>query len=156
MNTKIKLFYLWLKKMNQHFYHCRNVDKYTLFLWWSMATSRTAEILFNSTKTLIFTTSKITLVDKLQHVIYAIAFLYHQANKMAKFNSLRPCSTLPHQWIGLSLVQVKACHLFGTKPLPEPTLTYCQLGHQEKNSKKFEIKYKKIIFQNSFINVSKM
>ena len=31
------------------------------------------------------------------------------------------------QWTGSTLVQVMACHLFGTKPLPEPTLAYCLL-----------------------------
>ena len=38
-----------------------------------------------------------------------------------QLNSLRPL------WTGSSLVQLKACHRFGTKPLPEAMLTYCQL-----------------------------
>ena len=28
-----------------------------------------------------------------------------------------------------TMAQAMACHLFGTKPLSEPTLTYCQLNH---------------------------
>ena len=30
-----------------------------------------------------------------------------------------------HQWTGSALVQIMVCHLFDTKPLPEPMLTYC-------------------------------
>ena len=32
-----------------------------------------------------------------------------------------------YQWTGSPLVQVMACHLLGTKPLPKPMLIYCQL-----------------------------
>ena len=35
------------------------------------------------------------------------------------------------QWTGLSLVQVMACRLVGARPLPEPTLSYCQLDPKE-------------------------
>ena len=37
---------------------------------------------------------------------------------------------MPHicQWIGSALVQILACHLFGTKPLSKPMLGYCPLG----------------------------
>ena len=35
---------------------------------------------------------------------------------------------------GSALVQVMPCRLFGTKPLPEPMLAYCQLDHWEKSS----------------------
>ena len=31
------------------------------------------------------------------------------------------------QWNGTTLVQIIACRLFRDKPLPKPTLTYCQL-----------------------------
>ena len=33
-----------------------------------------------------------------------------------------------HQLTGLSLVQIMACHLYGTKPLSEPMMTLCQLN----------------------------
>ena len=39
------------------------------------------------------------------------------------------------------MVQVMACCLFGTKPLPEPLLMYCQLYHKEQTWVKFEAKY---------------
>ena len=45
------------------------------------------------------------------------------------------------QWTGLALVQVMACHLFGTKPLPEPMLAYCQLDSWKQISVKFESKF---------------
>ena len=34
-----------------------------------------------------------------------------------------------------------ACHVFDSKPLPEPMLTYYQLEHQERTSVKFVEKY---------------
>ena len=42
-----------------------------------------------------------------------------------------------------TLVQVIDFHLFSTKPIPEPKLTYCQLELQEQTSVKFESKYDK-------------
>ena len=45
-----------------------------------------------------------------------------------------------------------ACRLFGTKPLPEPMLAYCQLDHWE-NPVKFKSKYKRCIQENAFGNV---
>ena len=46
---------------------------------------------------------------------------------------------VPHicQWTGSSLVQVMACCLFGTKPLPETMLPVCQLNPWEQISMKF-------------------
>ena len=41
------------------------------------------------------------------------------------------------QWTGSALVQIMACRLIRTKPLPEPILTYCQLDPQEQTSVKF-------------------
>ena len=37
---------------------------------------------------------------------------------------------------------ILACRLFGTKPLPEPMLTYGKLDTQEQTAAKFESKYK--------------
>ena len=45
------------------------------------------------------------------------------------------------QWTGSALVQVIACRLFGTKPLPEPMLAYCQLYSWEQISMKFESEF---------------
>ena len=49
-----------------------------------------------------------------------------------------------------------ACHLFGTKPLPEPMLTNCQLQSQEQTAVKFKSKYKVFIDENAFDNVCKI
>ena len=35
-----------------------------------------------------------------------------------------------------------ACHIFGAKPLPKPTLTYCQSDPYEQTTAKLESKYK--------------
>ena len=43
-------------------------------------------------------------------------------------NSSPPSATYMHQWTGSAVVQIMACHLFGTKPLSKPMLGYCQLG----------------------------
>ena len=44
-----------------------------------------------------------------------------------------------HWWSMSALVEAIVCHLFGTKPLPEPVLAYCQL---EQTSMAFESKCK--------------
>ena len=46
-------------------------------------------------------------------------------------NSLRPSDAYMHQETKSSLVQIMAFRLFGTKPLSEPTVTYCQLDPKE-------------------------
>ena len=46
-----------------------------------------------------------------------------------------------HQLTGSSLVQVMACCLFGTKPLPEPMLAYCKLDSWEQIPVKLEWKH---------------
>ena len=43
------------------------------------------------------------------------------------FNLLRPSGGYMRHWPESSLVWVMAWRLFGTKPLPEPMLTYCQV-----------------------------
>ena len=56
---------------------------------------------------------------------------YHEikAERVQKilFNSFPPSAAYMRQRIGSSLVQIMACHLFGTKPLSKPKLGYCQL-----------------------------
>ena len=54
-------------------------------------------------------------------------------------NSSPPSAAYMRQWTESSLVQVMACRLFGTKPLPEPMLAYCQLDSWEQISVKFEL-----------------
>ena len=46
-----------------------------------------------------------------------------------------------------------ACRLFGTKPLPEPMLTYCQLDPEEQIAVKFYQNTKLFIEKNAFENV---
>ena len=48
------------------------------------------------------------------------------ANKFTFLNSSSPSAPDMHPWNGSALVQVMACRLVGTKPLPEPTLIYCE------------------------------
>ena len=43
------------------------------------------------------------------------------------FNSSPPNAPYMRRWTESALVQIMAYHLFGAKPLPEPTLAYCQL-----------------------------
>ena len=45
------------------------------------------------------------------------------------------------QWTRSPLVQIMACRLFGTKPLPEPMLVYFQLYSWEQVSVKFESEF---------------
>ena len=48
-----------------------------------------------------------------------------------------PSAKYMHQLSGSSLVQVMACCLSSTKPLPEPLLPYCELDSWEQISVKF-------------------
>ena len=43
------------------------------------------------------------------------------------FNSFPPSAAYMRQCIGLALVQIMVCRLFGAKPLSKPMLGYCQL-----------------------------
>ena len=56
-------------------------------------------------------------------------------------------------WPGSALVQAMTCRLSGAKSLPEPMLTYCQLGHLEQNSVTFEKKSNIYIQENAFEDV---
>ena len=66
------------------------------------------------------------------------------------FNSPPLSAAYMHHWTVAALVQVMACRLFGTKSLPDPMLAHRQLNHKEKNSVKFEAKYKNFIHENIF------
>ena len=57
-------------------------------------------------------------------------------------NSLRPGDAYMHRQPTTWLVQIMACHLFGAKPLSEPTLGYCHLDTWEQTSVKFNSKFK--------------
>ena len=48
-----------------------------------------------------------------------------------------------------TLVQIMACRMFGTKPLCEPMLPYCQLDPKEHISMKFYSKFKIFIHGNT-------
>ena len=56
-------------------------------------------------------------------------------------NSSSPSAAYMRQWIWSELVQIMACHLFSTKPLPEPMLAYCQLNSWKQISVKFESEF---------------
>ena len=51
-------------------------------------------------------------------------------------NPLRPSDEIWHHETSSTLIQLMACHLFGTKPLPKSMLIYCHLDAQEKNAMK--------------------
>ena len=58
-----------------------------------------------------------------------------------EINSSPPRASYMHQRIRSALAQIKACNLFDTKPLSKPMWDYCQLGHWEQTSVKFQSKY---------------
>ena len=64
-----------------------------------------------------------------------------------------PSAAYMLRWTRSALVQIMACRLIGAKPLPEPTLTYCQLDPKEQTSVKFESRYGNFIPKNAFQNV---
>ena len=58
-----------------------------------------------------------------------------------RFNRLQPGDAYMRQSIRSSLVQVMACRLVGTKPLPEPVLIYSNLKAQEQTFVKLNEKH---------------
>ena len=68
------------------------------------------------------------------------------------FNSSPPSIEYICQGTGPALVQVMVCRLFDVKPLPEPTLIYCQSDPSEQTSVKF-ISTKLFIHENALENV---
>ena len=64
---------------------------------------------------------------------------------MTRINSYPPSAAHMRQWPRSTLVQVMACRLFSTKPLPEPMLAFCLLDPYEQTSVKFESKYKNFL-----------
>ena len=52
-------------------------------------------------------------------------------------NLLRPSDAYPRLYTEPSLVPIIACRLFGTKPLSEPKLVYCELEACKQISEKF-------------------
>ena len=72
-----------------------------------------------------------------------------------KVNPSPPRAGYMRQSIWRALVQVMACRLFGTKPLPEPVLAYCQLDNWEQMSAKFQpCTQSKIIFIQENLKLS--
>ena len=66
------------------------------------------------------------------------------------FNSFPPSAAYMCQWTRSALVQVTACRLFDTKPLPEPMLAYCQLNKLQWNFNRY---IKLFIHENAFESV---
>ena len=60
------------------------------------------------------------MVDRLFMAIYTI-------DEYEDVKSLRPSDACMRRLTSTPLDQIKACRLFGAKPLSEPMLTYCQL-----------------------------
>ena len=67
---------------------------------------------------------------------------------MCHVKSLRLGDVYMCLWTGSSLIHVMACHLFGTKPLPEPMMAYRQLDLWEQYSVNFLSKLNYFHWQN--------
>ena len=78
----------------------------------------------------------------------------HQTYIYSDINSSPPSAAYMGWWIGLALVQIMACRLFGAKPLSKPILGHCQLDPMEQTSVKFFIKNTKLfIHKNAYENM---
>ena len=56
---------------------------------------------------------------------FTISSFFVMLHVVSFANSSPPIAAYMRWWIRLALVQLMACHLFSTKPLLEPMLTYC-------------------------------
>ena len=64
-----------------------------------------------------------------------------------------PSVAYMRRWTGSALVQIMACRLCGAKPLPGPTVAYCQLNPSEQTSVKFVLKTTVLIHEITFETV---
>ena len=73
------------------------------------------------------------------HLCKCLQWLVVARNNLNTLAHLRFDTTCMHQWTYSSLLCVKDWCLFGSKPLPKPVLTFCQLGPYEQNLMTFLI-----------------
>ena len=77
--------------------------------------------------TIVISSNKRFLISAIIWTHYG-SFLTHICVTRPQWvNSLRPGDAQMCHWTVSSLDHVMACHLFGSKPFPEPITTYCQL-----------------------------
>ena len=81
--------------------------------------------------------------------------LFCHTEPSSRVNSSSPSATYMYmrQRIRSPLVQIMACRLFGTKPLPKPVLGYCQLYPYQQTSLNFNQKIKLFIHKNASENI---
>ena len=80
-------------------------------------------------------------------------YLYHIEYGWHLMNSSPPGAAYMRQWLGSALVQVMACRLFGTKPLPDPMLTFCHWDLKKQTSVKSN-KNTKLFIQEYALKIS--
>ena len=87
--------------------------------------------------------------------IFAVAriVIIFTRNQGYLVNSSPHSAAYMRQWIGSALVQIMACRLFATKPLPEVMLAYWQPDSWEHTAVKFVSKYKLFFHENAYGNV---
>ena len=80
--------------------------------------------------------------------------IMHDLDHFATLNSPRPNNAYVRQQTRPSLFKIMACRLFGTNPLSEPILSYCQLDPCKQISVKFELKFQQFSFRKINIEMS--
>ena len=83
-----------------------------------------------------------------------ISYVSDKRGYSLDFNSSPPSAASMRRWIGSALFQILACCLFGTKPLSNPTLGYCQFDSYEQTSGKFFIKIQNFSFPKMHLKIS--
>ena len=87
--------------------------------------------------------------DQCLHLRYSpLRYVYNNLNSP-------PPSSAPYVrlWTRSALDKVMACRLLGAKPLPQPTMTFCQLNPEDPTPMKSESKCKIFIHENESENV---
>ena len=74
-------------------------------------------------------------------------------SRCLRVNSSPPSAAYMRQCIGSALVQIMACHLFGTKPLSKPMLGYCHPKLRNKLQWNFNQNTKLLINEIAFENI---
>ena len=97
----------------------------------------------------LITANLITGVEGMWHVVLIPRIRDAIRRNSFGMNPLRTNENFIRHWTWAKMVQVTACRLYGTKPHPQPLLTYSKRDLEEQIEVKFEPKYPTFLQENA-------
>ena len=101
----------------------------TRFIWWHLyhaLSNRYAAIyqLVRESEAYMHASVNLVIIAQIMASCFAGSLLTGPLVTNSEYNSSLPSAAYMRWWTGLALIQVMAFHLFGAKPLPEPSFDY--------------------------------